>query len=345
MNTPAVLVSDGKSANSRDAVVAIRALATAGYRVAATVALPSRFAAASRYVDQKLPVPPVDDPQFKARIVELVQSEDFCGLIPASESVTLAMEPHGSELMNKVTLHQRATEVGLDVMPSAEFESFEDLKAHAEDLDFPVVVKPVIRSFNAVRVENHSGLQGLDIESVPLIVQSFVPGQMEAISGVMWRGEVHSVVQESWERIWPRDCGLAAAATTMEVSGDMVTRLGRLMNGYEGLFSAQFLSNKLLDLNLRVHSSLPLAVMAGANLVSIYADLLQGGDPPRLEALPGYKFRWISGELRGIVTDWRAGDMSLVGAAKTLIPRPHTAHSMFSVKDPIPFLIRLGDHV
>lgn len=345
MRRSPVLVSDGQNANTRDAVVAVRALAAAGYPVAATVLTPGRTAAISRYISEKVVVPPVDHPDFKSEVLELVRRGPFVAWVPASESVMLAIEPPGSELMNKATLEERAIQVGIEVIESRLFDSHVSLLASADTLDFPLVVKPAVRSFKAIHLPNRKALDEADIEPVPLVVQPYVTGGMEVVSGVMWQGQIHSAVQERWDRIWPRDCGLAAAATSIDVDEVRVEQLQQLMAGYDGLFSAQFLVGKLIDLNLRVPSSLPLAVAAGANLVAIYVDLVRGEHPERVRAAPGHRFRWLSGEFKGVARDWKAGDVSISGALEILKPRSGTAHSMFSIKDPLPFFLRASEYV
>ncbi|MGH2678726.1 MAG: hypothetical protein ACRDHB_10260, partial [Actinomycetota bacterium] len=108
------------------------------------------------------------------------------------------------------------------------------------------------------------------------MVQPFLDEPLRAVSGVMWREELIAAAHERWIRIWPRDCGLASAAVTVEPEADLEDRLTRLLQGYEGLFCVQLAGPHLLDVNLRVHSSLPLGIAAGVNMVAIYCDLLRG---------------------------------------------------------------------
>lgn len=339
------LVSDGSDANTRDCVVAIRALATAGYPVAVTVTEGSWKSGSSRYVDEKIVLPPAGNSGFDRDLSRLVETGRFAGVIPASEAVAQSLGAIGSDLMDKAVLERRAVEVGIAIVPSQRFDSVASLLKASSSIEYPVVVKPVVRSFKAVRIDEQSELERRIPEDVPLLAQPYVVGQVQVVSGVMWHGTVHSAVQERWERIWPRDCGLGAAATSVEVDEEIVARLGRLMSSYEGLFSAQFIEGRLIDLNLRAHSSMPLAVAAGVNPPSIYLDLLRGEEPDPKRGRPGCRYRWISGELKGVARDLRAGSMSLAEARAILRPRSRTVHSMFSLRDPVPFLLRLGDYV
>ena len=174
-----------------------------------------------------------------------------------------------------------------------------------------------------------------------IIVQPFLRGPMSAVAGVMWDSHVHSSTTERWRRIWPLDCGLATWAVTMPRSEAHEEALAALMSGYSGLFVAQFVDGHLIDLNLRVHSSLPLAVKAGANLVGIYADLARGFQPPHSHAEPGHTYRWISGDVKGVITSVRSGVMPVRQAMQALSPVPGTVHSMVSWRDPLPVLARL----
>lgn len=332
-----VLVSDGANAGTRDSVVTIRALARGGYRIAVTVR--SERAVLSRYVDRRVAV---DGREIGDLIRWEMSRGDYCAFIPASENVVLSMETPVPGLLDKVTVSRRAREVGLSVPEEMVFESPSDLAASASILPYPVVVKPATRTFNAVRADDASQLRAVPRDSGELIVQPFLAGPMTAIAGVMWDSRIHSSVTERWERIWPADCGLAAWAVSIPRSERHQAALAELMSGYSGLFVAQFVADRLIDLNLRAHSSLPLAVHAGANLAAIYADLSRGLSPPPAHAEPGHTFRWISGDVKRAVHSMRSGSTSISRALKTLSPVRGTAHSMFYWRDPAPMLARLA---
>jgi predicted ATP-grasp superfamily ATP-dependent carboligase len=337
---PWVLVSDGADAGTRDCVVAIRALADSGYRVAVTTR--SRHPLLSRYVSRRVGV-------GEGEIAEVIGNEmdrgDYAAFIPAAESVVLSLEPQVPALHDKALVSRRAREVGLRVPEEVVFAGPADLSAAAATMRFPVVVKPSIRTFKAFRADHPSQLTRMPEGSGDVIVQPFLEGEMSAVAGVMWDSEIHSCSFERWERIWPIDCGLASWAVTTTPSERVVEALSSLMAGYSGLFVAQFVDGHLIDLNLRVHSSLPLAVKAGANLVAIYSELARGLTPPPTQAEPGHTFRWISGDLKGVITKLRSGGTPTTEAIKALAPVRGTTHSMFSWRDPSPMLARLTSHI
>lgn len=335
-----VLVSDGADADTRDCVVAIRSLARAGYSVAVTTR--SSHPMLSRYVGRRVPADEHD-------IADVIRNEmdggDYAAFVPAGESVVLSLEAQVPSLLDKASVSRRAREVGLRVPEEIVFAGPADLAAAAPTLRFPVVVKPAIRTFKAFRAHDPSQLSGVPEDSGEIIVQPFLEGEMSAVAGVMWDSQIHSCSFERWERIWPLDCGLATWAVTTTPSDTVAQALSSLMTGYSGLFVAQFVGGHLIDLNLRVHSSLPLAVKAGANLVAIYADLAQGLSPARTQAEPGHTFRWISGDLKGVITATRSGAIPVLEAIQAMMPVRGTAHSMVSWRDPSPMFARLTARV
>jgi len=333
---PWVLVSDDEDGGTRDCVVAIRSLAHAGYNVAVTTR--SSRPLLSRYVGRRVHA---GDADIADVILDEMRRGDYAAFIPASENVVLSLEPQVAELLHKASLSRRARKAGLRVPEERVFAAPADLIRAAPTLEFPVVVKPSVRTFKAFRADDPSQLKTLPRGSGEIIVQPFLDGAMSAVAGVMWDMEVHSCSFERWERIWPLDCGLAAWAVTVPPSEPLVQALSSLMAGYSGLFVAQFVDGHLIDLNLRVHSSLPLAVKAGVNLVAIYADLARGLSSRQTRAEPGHTFRWISGDLKGASAALRSGATPVLDAAKTLMPVRGTTHSMFSWRDPLPMLARV----
>lgn len=254
----------------------------------------------------------------------------------------MAIKPACAHLMDKVTLAECAADVGFKTVKGETFSSVDELLRDGPAMDFPIVVKPAIRSFKAFKAENLNRIVEATPTGVPIVVQPFISGPTEAISGVMWEGKLHSFVQERWDRIWPRECGLAAASHSVRPSPDLADGLSPLMSGYSGLFSAQFVDGHLIDLNFRVASTLPLAVAAGVNIPAIFCELIAGRDVPPKVALPGHRLRWISGEMKGLLHDLRRGEVGVSDALRILRPRSGTVHSMFSMRDPLPFLMRLS---
>ncbi len=340
-----VLVCDGKSGQTRDCVVAIRALADAGYHVAVPVRASVRLL--SRHVHRRVEIGELGDPEFIERLKQEIDGGGYAAFVPASENVVLDLADEVPELLDKRTLGERARAAGLTTPRELLFESYNALRAGADELPYPVVVKPVVRHFKAYRALQPADIHGKsqpDGFSGPLMVQPFVEGPMTAVAGVMWAGRLHSATQELWTRIWPREVGLASRAVSVAPDIEIEVGLEKLMNDYEGIFVAQFVGGQLIDLNLRVHSSLPLSVQAGTNLPAIYTDLRRGIDPGPRRGRPGCQYRWIAGDLKSIAHSVRRRDRPIPAALADLAPRRGTTHSMFSLRDPAPFLARLGSY-
>jgi hypothetical protein len=284
----------------------------------------------------------VIDGDLATRIRAQIESGRYCAFVPAAEDVVACLDNRAFALMDKVALSRRAREVGLVVPEDLVFQGPSELADHVADLPYPGVVKPAHRSFRPFRLDDPSGLERVVLPEGEIVVQPFITGPMSAVAGVMWGSEVHSSTFERWHRIWPLDCGLATWAVTIPRAESLEEALGALMGGYSGLFVAQFVGGHLIDLNLRVHSSLPLAVKAGANLVSIYADLVRGLSPTPSHAEPGHTYRWVSGDVKGMISSVRSGTMRVPEAIRALTPVPGTVHSMVSLRDPLPMVARLA---
>jgi predicted ATP-grasp superfamily ATP-dependent carboligase len=345
VSRPWVLVSDGGNGRSRDAVAAVRALAAAGYRPAVTVPSGSWMDAPSRHVGRRIRLPRAEDPGFAAAIRAELACPPYLTFLPASESALLAMGTDFVHLLDKAQLPAAAEAAGLSVPPQIAFPDVGDLHDAAGSLRYPVVVKPTVRRYWAFRADSAADLLGRAPEDGPVVVQPFLDDPLGAISGVVWRGELVAAAHERWIRIWPRDCGLACAAMTVPPDRDLEDRLIRLLQGYEGIFCAQLAGRHLLDVNLRVHSSHPLAMAGGVNLVGLLCDLLDGRDVAPVRARPGAFFRWIEGDLRHLGGSVLRGDISLGDAARALRPVRGTAHSLESVTDPWPMTVRVLDAV
>jgi predicted ATP-grasp superfamily ATP-dependent carboligase len=164
---------------------------------------------------------------------------------------------------------------------------------------------------------------------------------MHAVGGVIKGGVLVAAAHQRYIRTWGIDAGEASAAVTTEPDAELEERLRSLLEGYDGIFQAQFAGEFLLDVNPRVYGSLPLAVAAGANLVRVWCDLLRGVSVPTVRARPGVRYRWIEGDLRHLWAAVRSGRLGVGRALAALRPTPGTAHSAFTFSDPRPGLLEL----
>lgn len=335
-----VLVTDGGNGWSRDTVAAVRALADGGYRPSVATSGPSRLAALSRYCEQRIRVPRAEDPGYREAVLAEAERGDYLTVLPSNERALVALGVAVPHLLDKMGLNAAAEAVGIPVPPSRLFESLDAALSSADELDYPVVVKPTTRRYWAFYADSPARLTEAASDHGPVLVQPFLMDQLRAISGVVWQGRLVAAVHERWLRIWPELCGLPSAAETIPADPEVEERLVALLQGYQGLFNAQFAGPYLLDLNLRVHSTLPLAVSAGVNLVARYCDLLRGESPEPVRARPGVFFRWLEGDVRHVLSGVRKGTIGLPRAARLLKPHPGAAHSIESIRDPMPGIAR-----
>jgi hypothetical protein len=340
-----VLVTDGTSGQNRSALAAVRALRMAGYRAAVTVSDPPSRAAASRFCDRVVPVPGVDDPSSYADAVRAAtEAHEYVTVLPSSDSAMVALGSPGRHLLDKSVLASLAAEAGLETPPGRAFDDAEALRAATDDIDYPCVVKPVLRMgprhLSACRFDTARELRQSAHPPGRLLVQTHVADQMHAVAGVMWRGELKVAVHQRHVRIWPLKCGDACYAVTTAPDPALEERLRILLSGYEGIFQAEFAGPYLLDLNPRVYASLPLATSAGANPVGVLCDLARGSDVELVRARPGVEYHWWEGDLRHLAARWRPGDLTLRAAARELRLATAFGGVTRAAWDPKPSLVR-----
>ena len=338
-----VLVTDGERGASRDCVAAVRALEAAGYRAAVTTSHESLLRLPSRYARRRVPVPGVREAGYAEAVRAELSRDCYLTVLPASEDSLVALGGGLPHLIDKARLYEAAERAGIRTPPTRVFSDKEAALAAAGELEYPVVVKPVIRSSPAAFVERPERFEAALSIDGPVVVQRFMTESLRAVGGVIWRGRLVAAVHERWLRIWPLRCGLACAATTVPPDTRLEQRLAELMRGYEGIFCAQLAGPHLIDLNLRIYSSHPLAIAAGLNLVGVWCDLLRGDPAPDLplRGRAGVFYRWLEADVRHVLTGLRRRDISPLGAVKALRPRRSAAHSTESLTDPGPMISRL----
>jgi predicted ATP-grasp superfamily ATP-dependent carboligase len=112
------------------------------------------------------------------------------------------------------------------------------------------------------------------------------------------------------------------------------------------VFNLQLIENGgrdyVIDLNPRFYVSLTLAGAAGVNLPAIWTSLLLGRPVEPTTFRPGVHFRQEKGDPRAILAELRRGNRR---AARDLLPRRHTVHALFSIRDPRPGLSLVTDTV
>ena len=339
-----VLISEGGGGQSRAAVAAVRALAAGGYRAAVTVSEARSLAAASRSCARRVSVPSAEkDPAgYAAALRAELTANRYLTVLAASDAALIALQAPVQHLLNKVTCAAKASAAGIAVPATETFASREELLAAKDRLPYPVVLKPDVKRYRAARVDSPAELGGAVPGPGTVMVQPYLRDRLHAVVGVVWNRHLVAAVHLQYLRVWPAPCGTVASAETTSSDPALAERLVRLLDGHNGLFHAEFAGPYLLDLNPRVHASLPVAIAAGADLVSIYCDLLRGIAVPTVRGRPGMFFRWVEGDIRSLLWARRNGQLSTLAALAALRPRPGAVHSFGSLRDPGPMLARLS---
>jgi predicted ATP-grasp superfamily ATP-dependent carboligase len=337
-----VLITDGGDTQSRSSLAAVRALAAAGYQCAVTASGRPSLAAASRYCARRVAVPRVTDAGFAEAVRAEMAARPYLTVLAATDATLLALDAPVRHLVDKKELSERAGRAGLRVPPTRFFASRDELMA-ADDLEFPAVLKPSISNpFNPARLlRSREDISTAPPGEGPFLVQPYLRESLRATAGVLWEGRLVAVVHQRYLRTWPPDCGTACAAFSVEPDIEVEQCLLRLLDGYRGIFQAQFAGDHLLDLNPRVYGSLPLAVAAGANLPAIYCDLVSGKEVRSVRSRPGVFYRWLEGDVRHLALAVREGRVGFVSALRSLRPHRKTVHSTESLRDPMPMVARL----
>ncbi len=335
-----VLVTEGLGGESRAAVAAVRALAAEGYRPAVTVSGNLSLAASSRYCTRRVPVPIAEDSHYASAIRKEMLRGDYLTVLPLSDPAVLALDNAAARFLNKVETADLARSVGIPVAPARVFARSSELAAVAEQLDYPVVVKPSFKRYAAAKVTSADELRAALVDDGAVIMQPYLREQFHAVAGLVWQGTLKAAVHMRYLRLWPLPCGTVASAETTEPDLELEEQLSELLSGHSGIFHAEFAGGYLQDLNPRVHATLPLAVASGVNLVSIYCDLLRGEESRVLRGRPGMFFRWVEGDFRSILRQLRSGGLDVRCATRAMRPRPGAIHSYESLSDPGPMFAR-----
>jgi hypothetical protein len=266
----------------------------------------------------------------------------YLTVLPITEAVLLALDLPIRHLVNKVECAVLAVRAGIPVPESRVFSSAQELRDQAQLLDYPAVIKPDVKRQAAFRADNPADVRSARLFEGRFVVQPYLDDELRGVLGLMWQGRLVAAVHMRYLRIWPFPCGTAAAAETVAPDLDLERRLEALLAGYQGVFHVDLAGPYLLDVNPRVHATLPIGISAGVNLVALYCDLLRGRSVEPVRAPPGHFYRWIEGDVRSVLESVRNGRMSVLSAVPALAPRKGAAHSFETLLDPAPMAVRLA---
>jgi predicted ATP-grasp superfamily ATP-dependent carboligase len=368
---PGVLVTD---AHERAAVAGCESLSRAGYRVG--VAGVGAFAPArwSRFTESSFDTPDPRDERrgFTEAVARIVHEGEFATVIPGSDASLIAISSNRdlfaaatnlglpspevvSRCVSKVDLVDAADEAGLTVPQSIVCADRGEAIAAAEQLGYPVILKPRstvfslnghIRQRQTVFAGDRAALDSrLPEYGFPCLLQRREQGSIISIGGAMTPDGLLATATSKYIRTWLPDAGSVSFSKTIAPPAELVEAVERLVSllGWNGVFELELIELSegrfaAIDFNPRLYGSLALAVDAGASLPAIWCDWLLKGRAERRTARPGVYYRWDDADLRHI---WRSLRKARVRAAISVArPRRHTVHPYFRGGDPKPVAAR-----
>ncbi len=337
---PWVLVTDDNYGKASGSVAAVRALAAAGYRPAVAFSTPTSLAASSRYCRRQIRVPSHRSDGYAEAIAYELDTHSYLTVLPTTDIALRALDRPENRFLDKSHLGELARAAGMETPPTTLFASTDALLKQGDRLDYPVMVKPAVK--HAARpAHGPADLGWWAGRSGAVLVQPFLQHEQEfGVAGLVWEGEMIASVRQRHIRTWPPEAGSACAAQTIAVDREVEARLLRLLDGYNGVFEADFMGPCLIDLNPRVYASLRLALGAGVNLVGLYCDLLRGETVPRVQGRPGVFYRWLDADVRNVVGAWREHKMGTGEAFGALRLRRGTVYALEARDDWRPALTR-----
>jgi hypothetical protein len=343
VNSRAMVLVTGDQ--GRIGLTTVRALDAAGYAPAVTTQGKQSLAASSRSCVRSVRVPAVDEPGYAEAVRAELASRPYLTCLPVSDTALLNLDYPVRHLLDKTVLARLAGDVGLSSPPSQSFSSGSALRAAARELDYPLVVKPVVRDRRPFRADSAADLERAgDIRS-EVMVQPFLTDSIRTVGGVMWQGRLMAVVHQRWNRIWPMPCGQASHAVTTAPDEQLEERIRLLLRDYDGIFNVQLIGPHLLDVHTRPYGTQSLALAAGVNLAGVWCDLLDGKKVKPAHAREGVSYRWLAGDLRHLRWALRAGTMTPAQSISEFRPRAGTAHGTESLLDPGPIFARVRYHL
>jgi hypothetical protein len=329
----------------RIGLTTVRALDAAGYAAAVTTQGKHSLAASSHSCVRSVRVPAVDEPGYADAVRAELASRPYLTCLPVSDAALLNLDYPVRHLLDKTVLARLAHDVGLSSPPSQTFGSGRELRAAARRLEYPMVVKPVVRDRRPFRADSAADLERAATIRGEVMVQPFLNDPIRTVGGVMWQGRMVAAVHQRWDRIWPRPCGQASYAMTIAPDEELEERIRLLLSDYDGIFNVQVIGSHLLDVHTRPYGTQSLALAAGVNLAGVWCDLLDGKSVTPARAREGVAYRWLAGDLRHLRWALKSGTLSLAQSLSEFRPRRGTAHGTESLLDPGPIVARIRYHL
>ncbi|SRR6266853_676074 len=367
------------NAKNRIAYNVVRSLGQKGIELYTADFVPRSMSFASRYSKGHFVYPsPFRDPEgFVQRLIDEIQRLRVDVLIPVfeetflvakhagrlSECVSMVLPGYEKILIahNKDRWAQIARKLDIPVPGSYSIEGLQTGEIRANDLRYPVLVKPKQGggAWGIRQIESSEALRALlsrdSCNGMPwsrFFVQEKISGETHCVAMLFNRGQIRAKVAYRQLRDYPVTGGQATMRVSMR-SFKAEVYLQQLLESlsWHGVCQADFVVDKhtevpyLIDLNPRLWGSLAQAIASGVDFPYLIYRLAREGDvAPVIEFETGVVTRWIGGEMGAFFPHLKRSPARLKFLRTFFFPPARaTLYDDFSMADPLPFFAWLVD--
>jgi predicted ATP-grasp superfamily ATP-dependent carboligase len=337
-----VFVTDGEQ---RATLALVRALGSAGIPVVVGSKSVDSLAGSSRFCKGRVcyPSPSDQGESFQANLLQQMRSGCYNVLIPMTDITTIlisearyALEPYVrvpiatsdqiGRVQDKRQVLLAARKLGIGCPATFMLHDGEDLDAVAEQLPYPVVLKPRLSwvrrngewfsggvqfAHNAEDLKRKYSQAHAEIPN-PL-VQERIDGEGRGVFLLVWNGELKAAFCHRRLREKPPWGGVSVYRESIPIDQEIIDKSFKLLQafGWQGPAMVEYKVDnrdgqlKLMEVNGRFWGSLQLALDAGMNFPLLYYRLAMGENAPsEFEYQPGVRSRWLLGDLDQLLIRW-----------------------------------------
>ncbi len=347
--------------NYRPTIPLIHEFAALGFRIITGVTDSSeRGYEVSHFVSEKWfhSNPDQEPEQFIDELNQLLsERQDITFIMPVAEDMLLLIQSHLSNLvrsdayvmvasdliklcLDKARILDFAEQIGVKQAPYKIVTNHMDLLKGAEEVGFPLVVRPTQPSmkFGSRKAllckdmnELNHHLPNWPDEHLKLIVQKQFSGRRHNLYFAARDGALFRLLETVADRTDHADgTGLAVMGRTIAISGVLRNDTELLLKkmNYTGIGCAQFLvcettkNHSFLEINPRIAGNHMLPTKAGLSLGPLLVALTKNIEIANLNstemitAEPGLTYVWTYGDLGGCFRDWKNGRINFSSALK-----------------------------
>jgi len=328
-------------ANSRQALVFLRALGRLGIGCGAVESFPEVAAFRSRWCDVSAVVPDIGHAPdaFIEALIELLERYPARAIIPTADGSIEVLRAHrarierhsrvavGSEAALDVAVSKARTlaiaaELGIAIPRSMPVSDVSEVPAALREVGYPAVLKPlqswVEKDGVGTRVvcaavlnedEAKRGVADVLQQGGSVVAQEWLPGAREAISFLYAGGTVWARFAQVAHRMNPPLGGSSVLRESISLPADAASGAECLIRtiGLEGYSEVEFRRDAsgrpvLMEINPRLSASVEIAVRSGVNFpYLLYA--WAAGEPIKqiVEYRTGIRMRWLGGDIRYLI--------------------------------------------